>query len=530
MTTDFSSAEDDSAKQAQRDRLGHIRHELRTPINHIMGYSDLILEELDPAQHPSLKADLEKVQFGGRQLLHLIGEFFEAEKRESRRLEVSQIYHELRTPVNQIIGYSELLQEEAVEAGLTSLLPDLEKIHRAALHWLRVMESHLLADPAVPLEGAAHAAAATQLTRPHGKADSYSPAPGSHQIMTGSILVVDDDATNREMLSRRLHKRGFSVTIARDGAQALELVRQRAFDLILLDVVMPGLSGYEVLCQLKGNSASQHIPVLMLSALDDLEGIVRCIECGAEDYISKPFNAVFLQARIGAALEKKRMRDREKLYLEQIEQEKAKAERLLLNILPASIAARLKKGETTIADSFAEVSVLFADLVGFTALSARVEPGEMVRILNGIFSTFDSLAGKHGLEKIKTIGDAYMAVAGLPEPQSDHAEAAAEMALDMLNSLDLVNRVRGTTLQMRIGINSGVVVAGIVGTRKFAYDLWGDTVNMASRMESHGQPGHIHVTQATYERIRHRFQFESRGQVEIKGKGAMTTYWLAGRI
>lgn len=529
MPAPDSSHESPTALLSQQE-LAVIRHELRTPINHIIGYSEMILEELDELQQPALKPDLEKVRLGGRKLLNLITEFFDVDKQTTRKLKVSEVYHELRTPVNQIIGYCELLQEDAAAAGLGSLLSDLDKIHRAATRWLRLMESYLLPGKEGSADSGQPLTPLMPTVRPAERGALPPVGARVNRTFSGSILVVDDDAMNREMLSRRLHKQGFTVSIAKHGTQALELVQQKAFDLILLDVMMPGVSGYEVLRQLKGNSSLQHIPVLMISAMDDMEGIVRCIEIGAEDYIAKPFDAVFLNARIGAALEQKRLRDLEKLHLDQIEQEKAKAERLLLNILPGPIASRLKKGEANIAESFSDVSVVFADLVGFTQLAANVKPSEMVRMLNGIFSSFDSLAGKHGLEKIKTIGDAYMAVAGLPQPTTDHAEAAAEMALDVLESLQVLNRAQGTNLRIRIGISSGPVVAGIIGTRKFAYDLWGDTVNMASRMESHGQPGRVQASEATYQKIKEGYQFEERGEIEVKGKGMMRTYWLLGRV
>ena len=217
------------------------------------------------------------------------------------------------------------------------------------------------------------------------------------------------------------------------------------------------------------------------------------------------------------------------MYLRRIQEEQEKAERLLLNILPLPIAERLKNGEDNIADSFAEVTVLFGDLVGFTSTTTQVPPPEMVRRLNGIFSAFDRLAGKHGLEKIKTIGDAYMAVGGLPTPRADHAGAAAGMALDMREEIARFNDRTGTSMQIRIGLNTGPVIAGIIGTRKFIYDLWGDTVHTASRMESHGKPGQIQITQATFERIQHQFRCEARGLIDVKGKGSMPAFWLTGR-
>jgi adenylate cyclase len=225
-----------------------------------------------------------------------------------------------------------------------------------------------------------------------------------------------------------------------------------------------------------------------------------------------------------------RKRAEEALRLEQ-----DKTERLLLNILPKLIAHRLKQDQRVlakqgvaalIAESFDDVTILFADIVGFTPLSARLPPIEMVNLLNQIFSRFDQLAQQYGLEKIKTIGDAYMVVGGLPVPSDNHIEAIAYMALDMQQAIHCFQAEQGESFQIRIGINIGSVVAGVIGINKFIYDLWGDAVNVASRMESSGIPGRIQVTQQMYERLKDKFEFEERGAIVVKGKGKMTTYWL----
>ncbi|GAB1544318.1 hypothetical protein NUACC21_69940 [Scytonema sp. NUACC21] len=209
--------------------------------------------------------------------------------------------------------------------------------------------------------------------------------------------------------------------------------------------------------------------------------------------------------------------------------QQAQSEELLLNILPQPIAERLQAGESPIADRCEEVSVLFADLVGFTQFSTRKTPAQIVEFLNQIFSEFDQLAKKHGLEKIKTIGDAYMVVGGLPTPFQDSARKTAQMALDMQACLAEFNRKTTEVFQLRIGINTGDVVAGVIGMSKFSYDLWGDTVNIASRMESNGLPGKIQVSAATYERLKEEFEFEKRGKITVKGKGEMIAYWLLGK-
>jgi guanylate cyclase len=212
-----------------------------------------------------------------------------------------------------------------------------------------------------------------------------------------------------------------------------------------------------------------------------------------------------------------------------LEAEQTRSEQLLLNVLPGPIADRLKESPLLIADSYAEATVLFADLVEFTQLSERMTAHEVVHLLNQVFSRFDDLADRHGLEKIKTIGDAYMVAAGAPVPRPDHAHAVAEMALDMCTEISRCAEETGIALTIRVGFDSGPVTAGVIGRRKFIYDLWGDIVNTASRMESHGLPGCIQVTSRAYERLRDQYDFQRREGVEIKGKGSMTTYLLTGR-
>jgi PAS domain S-box-containing protein len=212
-----------------------------------------------------------------------------------------------------------------------------------------------------------------------------------------------------------------------------------------------------------------------------------------------------------------------------LREEQEKSEKLLLNILPKAIAERLKQNETTIAEYFPEVTVLFADIVGFTALSSTMNPIDLVELLNKIFSRFDLLCERHGLEKIKTIGDAYMAVGGLPYPRADHAEAIAQMALDMQTEIARFNAQNKKYFSIRVGIHSGPVVAGVIGIKKFIYDLWGDTVNLASRMESHGLSWRIQVSETTYHLLKHKYLFQERGIIEVKGKGGMKTYLLVGK-
>jgi guanylate cyclase len=209
--------------------------------------------------------------------------------------------------------------------------------------------------------------------------------------------------------------------------------------------------------------------------------------------------------------------------------EQARAENLLLNILPRSIADRLKAETRTIADQFSSASILFADVVDFTPLAERLPAAQVVELLDHLFSHFDGLAERYGLEKIKTIGDCYMVAAGVPSPRPDHAQALASMALDMQAAVRSVDEVGHLGLELRIGINSGPVVAGVIGRKRFLYDLWGDAVNTASRMESHGTSGRIQITRATKELLEDEFICEPRGTIALKGKGEMEAWYLVGR-
>jgi len=342
------------------------------------------------------------------------------------------------------------------------------------------------------------------------------------------VLLVDDTKANIDVLVETLRK-DYKLSIATDGERALRSVEKALPDIILLDIMMPGIDGYEVCRRLKASTQTREIPIIFLSALNEVKDKTTGFEVGAADYVTKPFEAAEVKARVQAHLQLKLLRDQERIYLQQIEDEKMRSEQLLLNILPKSIAERLKDGETTIADSFSNVSVLFADLAGFTRLSTQVPPDEIVALLNRIFSAFDDLAEQYGLEKIKTIGDCYMAAAGLPVPREDHAVTTAHMALDMLH---IINNSRFGNLQLtlRIGINSGPVVAGIIGNKKFIYDLWGDAVNTANRMESHGLPNQIQVSETTYELLKEKFLLEPRGEIDVSGKGLMKTFWLKDRL
>ena len=355
-------------------------------------------------------------------------------------------------------------------------------------------------------------------------------------ILRGKILIVDNQEANVVLLTRMLQGAGYvSVASTTEPREVCALHREHRYDLILLDLQMPGMDGFEVMEGLKEIETGGYLPVLVITAQPDHK--LRALEAGAKDFVSKPFDLSEVLIRVYNMLEVRLLHRETKNLYERVVAEKKVSERLLLNVLPHSIAERLKgRPETTannftevIADSFEDVTVLFADIVDFTKFSEGVSAEVLMEVLNDIFTRFDGIADHRGLEKIKTIGDAYMVAAGLPIPVADHATRAANMALDMMDAMHRFNERSRYPLKVRIGIDTGAVVAGVIGKRKFLYDLWGDVVNTASRMESHGVPGRIQITAATRQRLNGAFVLEPRGALRVKGKGEMHTWFLNGR-
>jgi len=345
------------------------------------------------------------------------------------------------------------------------------------------------------------------------------PATSQPTSRQGFVLVVDDEEQNRSLLRDPLEAHGYEVAEAVNGSEALRQIATRVPDVILLDVMMPQMDGFEVCRRLKTDSKTAHIPILMVTALSERKERLMGIAVGANDFLNKPVDIQDVILRVGNANYAKSLYD-------QLQDEREKSEQLLLNILPKPIAERMKQGETTIADCHADVTVLVADLVGFTNLSAHISPEQVVQLLNEMFSAFDLLTDKHRLEKIKTIGDAYMVAGGISFPRPDHAAAAAALALDLQEEIVRLNLEYNMSVCLRIGICTGPVVAGVIGRRRFAYDLWGETVNIACRLESMGEAGKIQIAESTHEQLKGKFSFKPKHNVDAKGHGHLPAYWL----
>ena len=510
-------------------RVLKTHHDLHTAIGHVLGFGEMLLEEAQEQSQPQLVPELERLVQNARHVIAQINEELDVATLEKGLGDLVLLQDRLCAWSDQVVASIRNLTRNASSLNDEVFRSDLVRIEGAAIR-TRELANTSLAHLMTPSPGeTAFLVRAVNPLLDLLPARSGSPQTFVHSLREGLILIVDDLAENRELLSRRLSRIGYSVQMVDNGQSALQNIELQPPDLILLDILMPDMDGFEVLRRLKANPFTQHIPIIMLSSADQPETAVRCIELGADDFLPKPFNATLLTARMESCLAKKRLRDQETAFLHRLQTERDISERLLLNILPKEIADRLKLGEKVIADSFAEVTILFSDFVGFTKLASATTPKALVTRLNEIFSAFDDLCQHHGLEKIKMIGDAYMAVAGLPTPRAAHAQAAADLALAMQQEIARLANVHEQPLRMRVGLNSGPVVAGVIGVKKFAYDLWGDAVNLASRMEAHAPSGGILVTAATYERLRDQYLFQPGRVIRVKGKGEVLTYRLIGK-
>ncbi len=325
------------------------------------------------------------------------------------------------------------------------------------------------------------------------------------------VLIVDDEFLNLKILTTILSD-DHSVSVAPSGAQALIVAKQLVPDLILLDIMMPEMDGYEVCRRLKIDTATEEIPVIFLTSISDVEGEAKGFDVGAVDYIAKPYNPILVKARVNT-------------HIALVKQHRI-TERLLANTLPNKIIRELKATGEAKPESFENVSLLFADIVGFTRVSSQLSAEFLIGELSDIYTAFDEIVDEHECERIKTIGDAYFAVSGIPEPNSEHAVNIVRSGLAFIQYLHSRNESHEQQWEMRVGIHSGDVVGGIVGTKKYLYDVFGDAVNMASRIEEVTKPMHVGISSTTYAQIKDELSCTPQGLVQLKGKGEESLWFV----
>lgn len=528
-------AEIDTAR-ARRAFLAHIRHELRTPADAISAYCEMLLEDARARGAVTLTPELEKIQTAGARLSELISELLDpagalaAEAEEATERLQSHIRHELRTPLNAIIGYSEMLLEDAADEGDASFAPELESILTAGRRALALTEdiAHLWKASTGELDSEFSAPDVSSMVR--DAVTTIRALDADERLVRegegGHILVVDDNETNRDLLTRRLERQGYQVSVAENGLEALQKIGENEYDLVLLDIMMPELNGFQVLEQVKSDDRTMHIPVIMMSALTEVDSVVRCIEIGAEDYLTKPFNPVLLRARISACLEKKRLRDREVMHLRQIEDEKKRADELLHVILPNEIVEELKSTNAVTPRLYENVAVLFCDVVEFTPFCEQRAPEEVISHLQALIEAYEDLTLRYDMQKIKTIGDSFMATAGLLNQVQNPVLNCVRCGLEMIATA----RELPAGWTVRVGIHVGPVMAGVVGHRQYLFDLWGDTVNTAARVESHGANGAVNVSERAWQAISGQCTGRSLGRIFVKGKGEMQIHRVEALI
>ena len=358
--------------------------------------------------------------------------------------------------------------------------------------------------------------------------------PIRNDVLQAHVLIVDDAQVNITLLETILRAVGYvNVTSTLDPRTVCALYAEHRYDLILLDLQMPGMDGFEVMAGLKEIEKEGYLPVLVLTAQPDNK--LPALRAGAKDFIAKPFEVAEVLTRVHNMLEvrllhteiRRKNEELQKMF-DQVVSERRRSERLALHVPPDSIAVRLPARPNVSTASMADVTVVIADVVGFSDLAPAVKPAALALLLDEIFTGFDEVAAASGLRKIKTLGNSYMAAAGVPVSQGDHAVQAALVALGMIDTLDRFNARHEQALQVRVGIASGPVVAGVIGKRMVVYDVWGDAVTIASGMESHGVAGRVQVSESTQRQLGTAFALEPRGMLDVEGVGKVQT-WFVGR-
>ncbi|HEY2274221.1 MAG TPA: response regulator [Steroidobacteraceae bacterium] len=503
-----------------RAMLSHLRHELHTPLNHIIGYSELLLESAAEGGISALEPGLRELHESARQLLLLVDETLARTRRESE-VDLHRLSTRSSGPIGSIIAAAGELRRQAEALGGAEAVQDLERIAGAA----RTLHT-MIAD-------GANAAPVVSIPESH---PARITAARSRAAETGNLLVVDDNAANREMLSRRLAREGHHVQFAANGWDALSLLRQGPIDLVLLDVLMPEMSGYDVLQALTADPALREIPVVMISALDEMDSVVRCIELGAQDYLPKPFDPVLLRARIGACLEKKRLRDREAMHLQElgewnqrleqrVSEQVALVERLgrLKRFFSPQLAELIVAGgaDDPLATHRRDLTVCFLDLRGFTAFAESVEPEEVMGVLREYHAEMGRLIMEHEGTLERFTGDGMMIFFNDPVPVANPAERTVRMALAMRERVgELIGSwlKKGYELELGIGIAQGYATIGAIGYEgRWDYGAIGTVTNLAARLCGEARPGQILVSKRLLAATAELFEVESVGELALKG-------------
>ncbi len=444
--------------------------------------------------------------------------------------------HDCLNELNIVEGYTELLLDALATRSedkwrdqafghLRKIEEDAERLRRRLDVLATQMQHFGASDRSATDDSPDSVTASPQPPMPHHSSTML----GEQPEQPARLLVVDDDESIRALLERRLANLGYRVELASNGGAALTKLRAERFDLVMLDIVMPEMNGYQVLAAMKSDTQLRHVPVIMVTAFDDTDDVERCIELGADEYLTKTFSPQLLNARISACLAKQRMRERERQYIEQLGLEREKMKALLRNVLPQTVAEQFEIGTKPLAQLHPDVTVLFAELVNFDRLTSLDSPQAAVERLDTIFARFGDIAVQRNLATIKTVGDTYILAGGGPTPKASHVDEVAEAALEMMAAVHDVAGASELPMKARIGLHTGPVVGGLLRRSRFSYDLWGGTVKHASRLKRASQAGRILISAAVADRLSDRFVVEPRARVGGRGKPGIGTFYLVGR-
>jgi CheY-like chemotaxis protein len=519
------------AAQLRRATLASLRHELRTPLTAVVGYSEMLLEDARPEQAPPLR----EILASGRRVLGIVDELVrpgmageeitDEDVAEMRR----RIRAELPEPVGQLVAVAKGTLATAQAAGDFQVVPDLERITEAAGRLQTLVET----DPSVL--GLDHAAPAggdqtrDVAARVIAAFPSRAGGNGAETLPKhGQILVVDDNEDNRDLLSRQLARQGFSVSLAAHGEGALEALRGQDFDLVLLDVLMPGLDGIEVLEQMQQDPSTAEVPVIMTSALDEIDGVVRCIEQGAVDYLTKPFDPVLLQARVSATLDLHRLRAQQRRARQELDEEIAWSGRLIRSLVPDPLVERVREGRGTLVESHDSVTALVLTIQGLGTFAARHGAPALGAWMAETVATLDGIVHTFPVEAYWEAGATLVASTGTVPTRPDETSALAELALRLAEAS--ASRCEAAEpVRVGIGIHTGPTVAGLIDGERVAFGLWGEAADVARELAWQCPDATVQVSPAAYATLHGAFTFEARGMIETSSRSHMRVYALLGR-
>ncbi|MGZ8263617.1 MAG: response regulator [Burkholderiales bacterium] len=518
---DAPAADPDRARRAV---IASLRHDLRTPMNAVLGYGGVLVIEAEELGIAALVPDIQRLHGAAKKLLDQIDHLLPSGP-DAANIDVDlirgRLHDALLAPTAALVEQSQQLLANAGNSERAST--DLERQLGAARKLLALVQQ--LALPAAPAsESAVRAGFERVFSR-------LRPTPGTTtgSLHAGTLLVVDDNAINRDLLTRQLVREGYSVFTAASGKEALEKLRLHDFDLVLLDVMMPEMDGIQVLERIQSDPVLRDIPAVMISALDEIDSVARCIEKGAVDYFAKPFDPVLLRARVSAPLQIHQLRQDLRRAEEALTQNRTTIDELIRSVVPRVLAEGFGQGERTVSAHYAEVTAVVARLEGLDAIAARRGAGETIARVSEILGAFEACTRAQGLDIVRATDRCYTAIVGAPEWREDHAQVAADYALSLLQAIEARAHEAQDFPEIRIGLNTGALIAGVAGGDRLVFGMWGDAVSTADAIACQAPAGKIQVTAATCAKLSHEFDVRSATDVEVRGHGHLRTYVLVGR-